>query len=705
MARNHLVPTSERSRSAGRESTLHSLVRLWVLRLLVRMNHHRKFVRSADFRNDDIATALGFGKQVDCDCDAFEQKAIVNDLRDQHQCAEANAAATKPPAILRRNIAKLAKMLGLTPEDCRVLEFAVILHNEEILDNATEWLGHALSTTQVVRALSRILDLPVRRVAEAFLPSGVLARSGLLAINRNGASTLRAKLDLLSESFADRMLSSESEPVELLRVRVALAPPPQLELTDYEHLGVSLGVLQPYLRSALSEGKRGVNVLLYGPPGTGKTQLARRLAREMRCELFEVASEDEDGDPIDGERRLRAYRAAQTLLANRKSLILFDEIEDVFNDGSEFFGRKSTAQTRKAWLNRMLEDGPVATFWLSNSISSIDPAFLRRFDLVVEMPVPPRAQRQRIIQHTCGDLIGPECAARIAEAESLAPAIVARAATVVRALAKTLDPAGTERALEHLISNTLEAQGHARLVRHDPNRLPSTYDLAHLNADADIKAIAEGMKKARSGRLCLYGPPGTGKTAFGRWLASQLEVPLQVRRASELLSPYVGMTEKNLARAFREAEQEGALLMIDEVDGFLRDRKEAQRPWEVTQVNEMLTQMEAFPGIFVASTNIVEGLDPAALRRFDVKIRLGYLHPDQAVALFRAHCRELGLEAPTPGEEASIARLGRLAPGDFAALMRQNRFRAIGSAGELADLLGAETLLKNGCKRPIGFVH
>lgn len=67
------------------------------------------------------------------------------------------------------------------------------------------------------------------------------------------------------------------------------------------------------------------------------------------------------------------------------------------------------------------------------------------------------------------------------------------------------------------------------------------------------------------------------------------------------------MTEKNLARVFLEAEQDGALLMIDEIDSFLRDRKEAQRPWEVTQVNEMLTQMESFPGIFIASTNLMEG--------------------------------------------------------------------------------------------------
>lgn len=689
----------------GPAQRLNPLLRLWILRLLMRMNCHRKFVRFRDFADDDTAAALGFRKFISLVPGSFDRSGVMADLSARHHGAEANRARTRPPAILARNVKRLAKMLELSPEDCRVLEFAVMINNEELLDNACDWLGHSITTTQAIRALSRILDLPVRPVADALSPQGLLSRSGILSINRHGGGTLRNKLDLLSPTFADRMLASDADPIELLRGTVAPASAPELAMSDFGHLGASLDILQPYLRLALSEGRRGVNIFLHGPPGTGKTQLARRLARELRSDLFEVSSENEDGDPVEGERRLRAYRAAQTLLSKRRSLILFDEVEDVFNDGSEFFGRKSTAQTRKAWMNRMLEDAPVPTFWLSNSIVSVDPAFVRRFDMVVEVPIPPRTQRQRIVERACGDLVGPECVARVAESDRLSPAVVSRATSVVRAMGSALDAAGAERALEHLIGNTLEAQGHARLIRHDPNRLPSTYDLAFLNPDSDIQAIAQGLKETRSGRLCLYGPPGTGKTAFGRWLAQQLDVPLQVRRASDLLSPYIGMTERNLAQAFREAEQDGALLMIDEIDSFLRDRKEAQRPWEVTQVNEMLTQMEAFPGIFIASTNLMEGLDSAALRRFDAKVRLDYLQPDQAVALFRTHCHELGLGAPSPADEAAVARLGHLAPGDFAALMRQNRFRPIGSAGQLLVLLGAEIALKGGCRRPIGFVH
>ena len=683
---------------------LDPLTRLWILRILMRLKVSTRFIRRNDFLDDDIATSLGLGKWVDSDTREFNPAAVRAELSAIHEKSEATCDKARPSAAMARNIKRLAKMLELTPVDCRILVFVVLIHNDEALDNAADWIG-PLTTTKVIRALARVLDLPSRRVADSLSPQGILARSGLISVERNGSCNLRGKLDLLSPSFGDQMLTSSTDPVALLRGTVAVAPKAELALTDYEHLGTSLNILRPYLRHTLSTQRRGVNIFLHGPPGTGKTQLARLLASEMGCDLFEVSSECEAGGAVDGERRLRAYRAAQTLLAKRRSLILFDEVEDVFNDGIAFLGRKSTAQGRKAWMNRMLEDAQVPTFWLSNSINSVDAAFIRRFDMVIELPVPPRAQRRRIVERACSDLASIDCISRIAESSSLSPAVVVRASSVVRAVAESLDAGATELALEHLIGDTLQAQGHARPLRNDPTRLPDTYDPSFLNPDADIIAIAHGLKQSKSGRICLYGPPGTGKTAFSRWLAQQLDLPLNVKRASDLLSPYIGMTEKNLARAFTEAEQDGALLLIDEVDSFLRDRKDAQRSWEVTQVNEMLTQMEAFSGIFIASTNLMDGLDSAALRRFDAKIRLDYLTANQSVAMLRSHCQALGLVAPNTNDEASLSRLGNLAPGDFAASMRQNRFRPIGSASKLVQLLQAECALKGEVRRPIGFVH
>lgn len=680
------------------------LVRLWLLRILMMLGGHREFVTARGFTNDTLAEVLGLANMIDPFSNDVDLKTARKELRTLHQKAEIELRDAKLPAFLCLNVRHLSDLVGLSEVDCRILEFTVLIQNERLLDDAADWLGQ-LSSVKVFHALAVILGLPEDAIRAALSAQGILACSGLVSVDRSGTGSLRAKLNLLSDGFADAMISSEADPINLLRGTVSAVAPGHLGLEDYGHIQDSLKILEPYLLHALGNGRTGVNVFLHGAPGTGKSQLARSLAAKLESQLFEVSSEDSDGDPVNGERRLRAFRAAQSFFAKSRALIVFDEAEDVFNDGDIFGHRKSTAQTRKAWINRALEENPIPTLWLSNSIHGVDPAFVRRFDMVFELPMPPKSQRQRIVQTVCHDLIDADGAARIAEVESLAPAVVAKAASVVRAIGEQLDTHAREKALEHLIDNTLQAQGHAGLKLGDPNRLPEIYDPAFVHADADLAQLAEGLKASRSGRLCLYGPPGTGKTAFGRWLAERLEMPLLVKRASDLLSPYVGQCEINMARAFREAGREGALLLIDEVDSFLQDRRRAQRSWEVSQVNEMLTQMESFAGVFIATTNLMNGLDQAALRRFDSKVKFDFLEPVQAVQLLRRHCEKLGLAMPDVAEELALQRLHNLTPGDFAAVVRQNRFRPIKAAPQMVEMLQAECAIKGGATAPMGFLH
>lgn len=731
-ARHPLRRAKTRCSSTNPESTP-AVGTLWLLRLLVPLGAQRNFINRRGVETQQLAQAIGLSRWVEdepapesWDLDdaqgdeidlgeepdertrrGFHVAQIRTELRRLHQKAERKPRTLNLPPSLRTNLDRVATLVGLSAVDVRILEFVVMLHSDSLLANAADWLGQ-LATAKVIRTLSVLLDLTEVQVREALATQGVLQRCGLLTCQRQGLDTLILKLELLSAEFVDNILSGEMDPVELLRQNVAPCPPAQLTLADYAHIQPSLNVLQPYLTNALEHKRKGVNVFVYGAPGTGKTELSRALAATLGCELFQVASEDEDGDAVKPERRWRSYRAAQSILAKRRVMIAFDEAADVFDSGISFMqqllGGRDTTQTSKAWINRTLEENVIPTLWLSNHIRHLDPAFVRRFDLVIELPIPPRQQRQRILKVACGDLLNDQAVACIAESEELAPAVAARAASVVRSIHDQLGSQAAGNAVELLIGNTLQAQGHPAILRNDANRLPETYDPAFLQTDADLASLVDGLAHSGQGRLCLYGPPGTGKTAYARWVAEKLGMPLHVQRGSDLISKWVGDSEKQISHAFRQAEQDNALLLIDEVDGFLQDRRGAKQSWEVTLVNEMLTQMESFSGIFIASTNLMDGLDQAAVRRFDLKVKFDYLKADQAWQLLLRQCSALGLAAPETAQRHQLDRLCKLTPGDFAAVARQHRFRPVASAAMLVAALEGECALKQGGRGAIGFV-
>jgi SpoVK/Ycf46/Vps4 family AAA+-type ATPase len=115
--------------------------------------------------------------------------------------------------------------------------------------------------------------------------------------------------------------------------------------------------------------------------------------------------------------------------------------------------------------------------------------------------------------------------------------------------------------------------------------------------------------------------------------------------------------------------------------------------------------MEWHSGVFIASTNLMEGLDQAALRRFDIKTKFGYLKPEQAWALFRKLCDSLGLDIGTDCQQA-LDQLAFLTPGDFAVIARRHRFQPFPDGASVILGLDEECQLKEEAKphRSIGFV-
>lgn len=388
------------------------------------------------------------------------------------------------------------------------------------------------------------------------------------------------------------------------------------------------------------------------------------------------------------------------ILLGQKIMLMFDEVEDIFDRYQENFS------LNKAWLNRHLENNPIPTVWICNQVDLIDPSVIRRFDVVIEMKPLSISQRAHMIRQYTSEFYRESQIQGLAEHDALVPALLKQAHKVIHSLPATWQPENKGKVFQSLLQNTLRAQGELKpLTQH--SKLPEIYNLDWVNSKHDLRAIAQGVIRANRGTLCLYGAAGTGKSAYAAWIAQQADKRLIYKRASDLLDKYVGETEQRIAAAFAEAQTENAVLVFDEVDSFLQDRRGAQQNWEITQVNEMLTQMEAFNGIFIASTNLMRNLDQAALRRFDFKIEFAYLRGEQAWTMFCAHAEQMGLACPPQGGsgslKADVMRLNNVAAGDFAVLAKQARITPFACAEDLLKALQTECTMKEGSKGTMGF--
>ena len=197
-------------------------------------------------------------------------------------------------------------------------------------------------------------------------------------------------------------------------------------------------------------------------------------------------------------------------------------------------------------------------------------------------------------------------------------------------------------------------------VRSPDSKPIANYDPALIHTDTDMEELTERISSlgARRFAMCLYGPPGTGKTAYVGYIAERMGMDLLPKRASDLLSPWVGGTENNMAAAFAEALETGSFLVFDEVDSLLMDRDHAVRSWETSMVNELLSQMERHPLPFGCTTNRRQALDPAAARRFLFRVGFFYMNRERVAMAFRFF---YGREAPS-----ETLALDKLTPADFA---------------------------------------
>lgn len=667
----------------------------WSWKVLYTLDGQRDFLEDDGFNRNQLADYLGAHQWVK----KYNKEKIKAYIEERAKASEKNdnfeALWEKGlPKNLKNNLNHWQEMFSFSETEKKILGFMVLVRNS----NLSLLLGliGALDNHQTYQLLSTLLQLPEHTVRSAFNEDSKLKNLRLLAIDSDGEYYLTHKVEFITGHFPYQMITADFFPETFIREFITSPPKTQLSLADFAYLGDLPQAVKHHLADAFMGRKTGCNILIYGQAGTGKTELSRLFAESASAEIYEISWADKSGDAHDRNERLKALQMAQRVLETRHNytVLLFDEMEDIFDRTQDEF------ILNKAWLNRFLENNPVPMIWVCNQIELLDPSFIRRFDVVIRCDVPPLKVRKKILKNYAGELLNQKQINDLAENQFIAPAILERAQKVVSHT--ILDSEQYGQLYQKLVENTLEAQGYPKKSA-SKTPLPEHYRPEWINCITDLNALAEGLIQRGRGNLCFYGASGTGKSAFGAWLAHRAEKPLIYKRASDLLGKYVGETEQNIARAFEEALENEAVLIFDEVDSFLQDRRQAHHSWEVSQVNEMLVQMEQFKGIFIASTNLVKHLDLASLRRFDFKLEFKPLKPEQAWAVFQHHCQLLNLNA----EEAlhhEIIRLPQLTLGDFALVLRQAKILPFAHARAFLEALLKEHELKEGAKRPIGFV-
>ncbi|MBI4360472.1 CDC48 family AAA ATPase [Candidatus Micrarchaeota archaeon] len=425
-------------------------------------------------------------------------------------------------------------------------------------------------------------------------------------------------------------------------------------------------------------------VLLYGPPGTGKTLLARAVANESDAHFITING-PEIVSKFVGEAEERLRQIFNEAEENAPSIIFIDELDSVAPKREEVVGEveKRIVSQLLTLMDGLKGRGQVVVIGATNRENAIDPALRRpgRFDREIEIGVPDKKSRKEILQiHTRGmplskDVSLDEIAAQThgfvgADMHSLVKEAAMKALRRILPKINLEDEEIPAHILEELKVTRDDVKNALREIH--PSALREVFVEAPNVRWSDVGGLDEAKREIREAvemplkkpeafkrlgirpvkGILLYGPPGTGKTMLAKAVATEAEANFISIKGPEILSKWIGESERGLREIFRKARLAApTIVFIDELDAVapVRGGDEGGSHVSARVVDTLLTEMDGLKNIkeivVIAATNRIDIIDPALLRpgRFDKIIEIGLPDEETRLAIFKVHTEAMPL--------------------------------------------------------------